>query len=72
MTVWLRTRDAVDHFGVSSQTLRRWRHEGMPHYVVRGAILYDRDEADAWLKRHRVARYVQRYLRPIPGRQGWL
>ena len=52
MTHWLRTSEAADHARVSATTLYRWRCEGLPYSLVRGAILISREDLDRFVREH--------------------
>ncbi len=44
--------ELAEHIGVTTRTLRRWRDQGMPHYM-RGATLRFRvSEVEAWLRQN--------------------
>lgn len=54
--VFLKDKEASEIYGIATQTLRNWRHEGKgPHYVKIGSsILYDRKSLDEFWNRHVV------------------
>ncbi len=50
------TQFFMDRLGVSRNTLRRWRTQGLPHIRLGLTILYHGPAVAQWLKRHEVVR----------------
>lgn len=50
LEAWLTKAQAAAHLGVTTRTINRWQHEGLPHHPVRGVNRYRRSELDAWVE----------------------
>lgn len=41
----------ASHLSVSTKTLRRWRDEGMPHYMRGSTLRFRVSEVEDWMRR---------------------
>lgn len=49
---YLSTKDMMDLFNVTAQTIQNWRKEGLPHKKVsKKTIIYDQDEVMEWISK---------------------
>lgn len=61
---WLRKSEAADYAGITTRTLDKWRHDGLPYSVVRGTVLFHRDDIDTYIRSHAARTIARRHRMP--------
>ena len=49
---WAKAAKAAEYYGVSVRTMRNWQAQGFPCVKVGGALLFDLERGDEWLRRN--------------------
>jgi predicted DNA-binding transcriptional regulator AlpA len=52
----MRQQDAMAYLGISRSTLYRLRNEGLPWHLLRGSVVYLRQDLDRYLDDRRTER----------------
>jgi len=53
---YISIREAVNYLSLSDRTIRGLMKQGLPHFRLRGKVLFKRSEIDEWMEQFRVRR----------------